>query len=353
MIQTQRHNDLRSVTAGIMLLLLLVACGIDTSQTLIPPTIQAAITLTAPVTQTPTLTATMEPTFAYWATAQDATFSAESIQSDATQQAIFDLSAQFPQLCGFDQEGTSISPDGEWIANDCRFMEGVFRVFRTSGDQVWDVPYSAVMKYYPEFIGSVRALHWSHDGNTLYFTSSSCCADTDAISNGDALYRLDLQSGDWAVITEGPFSYYSFSPDGEDLLYVVNSYSGKRSSVRLHFLELGTGHEDLIDVEGFEQAGWAVWRPDGRKIALRAQTGSLYSDDRKDALIVVDVQTHKSQTVIPLTAEGLAVTGWSNDDLLTIRRANVMEYNDYYVNVFEIIFYDLKNNSFVTPIPTP
>jgi len=39
--------------------------------------------------------------------------------------------------------------------------------------------------------------------------------------------------------------------------------------------------------------------------------------------------------------------------VLTIRRANVMEYNDYYVNVYDVVLYDLKTNQFVGLTPTP
>jgi len=295
----------------------------------------------------------MDPTFAYWATAQEAMFSAEYTQVATTKEAVLAFATQFPQLCGFTTEAVSVSPNGEWIAADCWLSGDYFRVFQTHGDQVWDVPYSAVMKYYPNFIGSMNALHWSPDGSTLYFTSSSCCADIDSMSNGGALYRLDLQTGVWELMIAGSFNYYSFSPNGKYLLYILDSQAGKSNSVRLHLLALRTGNEETIVADGFEQAGWAVWKQDGQKIALAAQTGSLYSDDRKDALIVADLQKLEWQTVIPLSEDRLAVKGWSNDDILTIRRANVMEYNDYYVNVFEIVFYDLKNNLFITPTPAP
>jgi WD40 repeat protein len=296
-------------------------------------------------------TGTMEPTLAYWATAQQGRFNAESTQVAETQQAISALSAQYSQMCGYQLYGVSISPDGNWIATDCRFDGDFFRVFQTHGNQVWDVPYSVVMKYYPEFIGSVRALHWSPDGKTLYFTSSSCCADTDVITNGDALYRFNLQTGDWDLVIDGVFSYYSFSPDNESLLYILNTKADKNNSVRLHLLELRTGNVDLIDVDGFEQAGWAVWKQDGQKIGLIAQTGSLYSDDREIALMVVDLQKLKSQTVIPLTEDGLTIEDWSNGDILTIRRSNVRKYHDFHVNIFDVMIYDLKNTSFITPTP--
>jgi len=350
-MQTQRRTYYLSIAAG-MVIVLLVACGIDSSQTLTPPATEATATPSNLVTKIPTATATMEPTFAYWATAQEATFSAESTQSTANQQAIFDLAAQFPQLCGFDREGVSISPNGEWIAADCRFSGDFFRAFQTHGNQIWDVPYSAVMKYYPKFIGSVRALHWSPDGNAVYFASSSCCADTDAVTNGEALYRLDLQTGDWMVITEGPFSYYSFSPDGGRLIYLVNNQASANDFLRLHLLDLDIDKEDFIDVDGFGQ-GWVAWKEDGQKIALLAKTGNIYDENMKFSLVIVDLRNKNQQPLILNMEDSLTIIGWSNEDVLTIRRANVMEYNDYYVNVYDVVLYDLKTNQFVGLTPTP
>jgi hypothetical protein len=344
----------------LMVVALLISCERNNPEILIPPTFTkeniatvANQTVETPTITLPSPTGTIEPTLAYWATAQAATFHAQSIQMAATQQAIFAMATQHTQMCGYQLGGVSTSPDGNWIATDCRFDGDFFRVFQTHGNQVWDIPYSVVMKYYPEFIGSVHALHWSPDGKTLYFTSSSCCADTDVITNGDTLYRFNLQTGDWDLVIDGVFSYYSFSPDSESLLYILNTKADKNNAVRLHLLELRAGNVDLINVDGFEQAGWAVWKQDGQKIGLIAQTGSLYSDDRKIALIVVDLQKLKSQTVIPLTEDGLTIEAWSNDDILTIRRSNVRKYNDFHVNIFDVMIYDLKTNLFIAPTPLP
>lgn len=357
-IITGRKRNSYSLAVAFIVIVLLASCGINTFQT--PVTIVSSTENTpTQVKQTAevavasqTLTGTMEPTFAYWATAQESGFDAQSTQVVETKQAISDLSAQYSQMCGHQLEGVFTSPDGNWVASDCRFDGDFFRVFHTRGNQIWDVPYSAIFEFYPEFLGSVRALHWSSDGNYLYFSNSSCCADTDATTNGDALYRLNLQTGDWILLIPGIFNYYSFFPDGNRLVYLLNNQAGVNKLIILHLLDLDTGQEELIDVGNFEKA-WVVWNHDGMQLALTAQTGNAYSDDRKFALVVVDLLQKKSQTIIQLTKAGLGVTAWSNDDILTISRSTVMEDNGYYVNAVDVMFYDLKINRFVTPTSLP
>jgi len=295
-------------------------------------------------------TGTMEPTFAYWATAQESRFDAQHAQIAETKQAILGLATTYPQLCGFENEGVSVSPDGNWVASDCRVAGDFFRIFQTHGNLIWNISYSEIFEFYPEFLGSVHVLHWSADGNYLYFANRSCCADIDAETNGDALYRLNLQTGDWKLLIPGIFNYYWFFPDGQRLLYILNNQAG--GFVRLHLLDIKTGKEELMDVGNFEQA-WVVWNHDGMRLALTTQTGSAYTDDSKFALVVVDLLQKKSQTIIQLTEDGLGVTAWSDDDILTINRWNVMEYNGDYVSTFEAVFYDLKINQFVKPTSVP
>jgi WD40 repeat protein len=295
----------------------------------------------------------MEPTFAYWATAQQSGFDVEYTRVAETKQAIFSLATSYPQVCGFENEGVSVSPDRNWIAMDCRYAGDFFRVFQTNENRIWDIPFSAIFEFYPEFLGSVRALNWSGDGDYLYFANRSCCADTDAETNGDALYRLNLQTGDWKLLISGIFNYYWFFPDGQRLLYILNNQAGANNFVRLHLLDIKTGEEELMDVDNFEQA-WVVWNHDGMRLALIAQTGDAYTDNRKFTLVVVDLLQKKPQTIIPLTEDGLGVTAWSDDDILTINRSNVMEYNGDYVNfIREVVFYDLKINQFVKPTSVP
>jgi len=356
----QKRNYYLSV-AALLVIVFLVSCGInkfETPITLIPAmgsvTIEAKQTAEIATASQPLVnpTGTMEPTFAYWATAQESRFDAQYTQIAETEQANFGLATNYPQMCGLLRDGVSVSPDGNWVASDCRIYGDFFRVFQTHGNLIWNIPYSAIFEFYPEFLGSVHVLHWSSGGDYLYFSNSSCCADNDATTNGDALYRLNLQTGDWILLIPGIFNYYSFFPDGQRLVYLLNNQPGVKKLISLHLLDIDTGKEELIDVGNFEKA-WVVWNHDGMRLALATQTGNAYSDDRKFALVVVDLLQKKSQTIIQLTEDGLGVTDWSDDDILTISRSSVMEYNEYYVNTIDVVFYDLKINQFVEPTSIP
>jgi len=347
---------------ALMMLALLISCGTSNSET---PVTVIATKVSVPMetkqtTVTPTAsqilvspTASMEPTFAYWATAQQVRFDAEYTRVAETKQAISIFVKQYPQMCGFQLEGVFISADGEWIASDCKFDVGGFRVFQTHGSLVWDIPYSKIFPYYPDFVGGVQPLHWSVDGNYLYLATWSCCPDIDSMGNGNDLYRLNLKTGNWELMITGNFHYYSFSPDGRKLAYTPNNQMDADNSVTIHILDLDTNKEELIYLGNFEQASVITWKQDGTQLVLIAQNGSLYSDNRKFALIVADLQKKRAYIVIPLGEDGLGIKAWSDNDVLTISRSNVMEYNGYYVNVFDTVYYDLEINQFVTPAIVP
>lgn len=342
------------LATSIIVIAILPACRTSNSTSYITrtPTEKVTYTPSKQITKTPELSETMEPTLAYWATAQEERFDSDNTRIAETKQAIFSLATNYPQLCGFQVEGVSISPDGNWIATDCRFDGDYFRVYQAHGNKIWDIPYSAIFEYYPEFLGSVRILHWSVDGNYLYFANSSCCADIDAWTNGDALYRLNLQDGEWILLIPGSFNYYSFSPNGQLLIYLLNNQAGVNRPIQLHLFNMVTGEEELIDTSNFEMAA-IDWKQDGQKIALIAQTGNIYDDNRRFSLVVVDLQNKKSQVVILNTENGLSVKSWSNDDILAINRSSAVDYNGYYINTFDSIQFDLKNNQFTTPISVP
>lgn len=292
-------------------------------------------------------TGTMEPTLAYWATAQENKFNSIYTQIAETKVAINGLATRFPQLCGFDTEGVFVSPTGEWIANDCRYFTDEFRVFQTDSSALWIIQLSDLFENYPNDAGSVDAFHWSIDGNFLYFTNLACCPDVDTLRTGDTLFILNLQTGDWESLIEGHFNYYSFSPDDQYLTYIVNNQANANKSIDLQVWKQSTGEKTSIRIGEFEQAGYAVWKQNGSQLALTAQTGNMYDDNRKHSLVIIDLLRGTSNIIMLNSPDPPYVIAWSHNDILTIRVNKTTEQGDYYIGYYDTLYYDLKTNQFL------
>jgi len=353
MNKSEHHYYLLAIS--IIVIVFLIACGTSNSSSPMTPLPTKEVTFTPfkQIVNTPASTRTMEPTLAYWATAQEERFETERIQIAETKQAIFSLATNYPQMCGYQFEGVFVSPGGKWIASNCKFDSAGFRVFQTYGNLVWEIPYSKIFPHYPDFVGGARALHWSAAGNYLYFATWACCPDIDSIGNGDNLYRLNLETGALKLMVTGNFHFYSFSPDGQKLAYTPNNQTEADNSVSIHILDLNTKKEEVSFVGDFDQVGIGAWKQNGRQLLLIAQNGSLYAADREFALVFVDLYKKESQVIIDFTEDVLYVTSWSEDDILTISRSSAVAYYGYYVNFNDLVFYDLKINQFITSTSVP
>lgn len=298
-------------------------------------------------TNTITPTHTMEPTLAFWATAQENQFNGIYTHIAETKAAIATLATQFPQNCVPDFEGVFESPNANWKAVDCPYLEGGgFHVFSTS-ENTWTIPYSEVFENYPNDSGSIDALHWSKDGNYLYFTNHPCCPHTDTLSNGNTLFVLNLQTGEWKSIIDGYFNYFLFSPVENRLVYIICSQANANTKIDLHVLDLSTGQEDIIHIGNFEQAGYGVWSPNGQQIALFAQKGNMYDENEKYSLVIMDLIKKTSNTIILDSLYAPQVINWSEDDVLTIKTHKLLEYGEnLFFNSHEISYYDLRSQRF-------
>jgi len=351
-----------SLSVAFIAIALLASCGINTFQTpvmvgstveIAPTQVKQTAEVAVPSESLTRPTAPMEPTLAYWATAQENRFNLIYTQISETKVAIFELATQFSQLCGFDTEGVFISPDGEWIANDCRYYTDEFRVFQKNGSILWIIPFSKLFINYPYDAGSVDALHWSRDGKHLYFTNSACCPHVDTLSTGDTLFIMNLQTGDWKPMMKGYFNYYTFSPVERHLVYILNNQASANNHVTLHVFDLITGEEQLINVGEFEQAGYATWKHDGLQLALTAQIGNIYDENRKYSLVTIDLQKRTSKTIILNSPDPPYIKDWSNDDVLTIQINKTTEHANYHIGHYDTLYFDLKTDQFMIPTTSP
>lgn len=334
----------------ITLTVILVSCKTSNSN---PPTVsfteintQTSLPI---ITNTLTPIPTMEPTLAFWATAQENQFNGIYTQIAETKVAISTLETQFPQYCVYDFEGVFKSPNEKWVAVNCPYLEGGALHVSSIFENTWVIPYSEVFENYPNDSGSIDALHWSKDGKYLYFTNDPCCSHADTLSNGDTLFVLNLQTGEWKPIIEGYFNYFLFSPNENRLIYIICSVANANTKIDLHLLDLSTRQEELIHIGNFEQAGYAKWSPNGEQIALFAQKGNMYDENEKYSLVIIDLIKKTSNVIILDALYPSYVINWSEDDVLTIKTNKLLEYGENMVfNSHEISYYDLKSQSFVS-----
>jgi hypothetical protein len=331
------------------LTIVLVSCGKSNSNT---PAVSPTKIITQPplptVTHTLSSTQTIEPTLAFWAIAQETQFSGIYTKIAETKVAISTLATQFPQDCVYDFEGVFKSPNEKWVAVNCPYLEGGALHISSFFENTWVIPYSEVFEYYPNDSGSIDVLHWSGDGKYLYFTNDPCCPHADTLSNGNTLFVLNLETGEWKSIIEGYFNYFSFSPVENRLAYIICSVADTNTKIDLLILDLSTGQEELIHIGNFEQAGRIKWSQDGEQITLLAQKGNMYDENEKYSLVIMDLIEKTSNVIILDSLSSPEVVNWSEDDVLTIKMHKVLQYSEnYFVNSHEVLYYDLKSQSFV------
>ncbi len=148
-------------------------------------------------------------------------------------------------------------------------------------------------------------LTFSRDGVFLYYTVKQ---PNNSIA---ALYRVDVQRGapvKLIVDVDGPVS---FSPDGQQIVFVRGSTTGERALIVAN--ADGTSEHKLASRIGFGafSFGGPAWSPDGKTIAC----GASFTDDSGRFMTVVGVNVTDG-SVNMLTKQRWRVVGrvwWVND----------------------------------------
>lgn len=142
-----------------------------------------------------------------------------------------------------------------------------FIISKISGEQLEDIH---PMIFAPDWITNFPSTtfkpdHWNHD--TLIFRAYTLpCPDyfLCVYRDGDALYKVDLESGEFSILLSPQSTSYAFSisPDGKYLGYV---YHGKPEAVYIR--DLASGEENqIVLTEIYERVGSFVWTPDSKEI---------------------------------------------------------------------------------------
>lgn len=259
---------------------------------------------------TPTPSATIDLTREAFYASQVPTIQAERTSSQRTQEARVTLNAAFPEACGY--EYPSVSPDGNWLADDC----GEFHVVSRDGQKKIVITHEELAP--PDSnVAYVIPYYWTKDSQYLYFTTRFCCADNEGSAEGP-LYRLDVQSSARVKIIDGGFNLYSFSSTGRRLLHIPNNQAGAGRPVRFHLIDLKSGEEQWLFLQNFELAYVNRWSADGTRFIITAKIGNIFEENRQYALFLVSLNDQSFTQLIPLSDHDVRAINWSSDDVLTI-----------------------------------
>lgn len=312
------------------------------TSTNLPGTPTATLLLPTATPQSPM--ATLDPTLEVVLTLYRQTQEAGEIEAQATAQALQSFEELFKGMCYYQ---SNLSPDGNWLAQDC-LSENKFQVIKKNALTVWTVEYKQIFESV-EGAGSISPVYWTKDGGYLYFSRLDCCADNDTMSNGNMLYRMDLKNGQWKMVIDGYFNYYSFSPTSRRLLYILNDQAVTGNPLVVHVMDIISGSETKFDFPAFEQAGVVVWKEDGLQFAMTVKTGNVFDENELFSIVVIDLKEGSSKTIVADNKKALSVVQWSNDDVLTIEKHSY--YGQYY-DIAEQSYYDLNSQQWITPTPS-
>ncbi len=351
----------KSIFPFIVITFMLLGCG-GTVTTKVPAATITTIVAMPSAVATPsplsistskpsTATSTLNPTVQVAATLYKQTQDASNEKSQATQQAKDSFRKLFKGMCdNADYQTTDLSPDGNWLAQDC-FREK-FQVIGKDNSVIWVVKYDQIFETEDSY-GAIFPVHWTSDGSFLYFSQFSCCADNDTMTNGNMLYRLDLKTGDWKMVMGGYFNHYSFSPTGRRLLYIINDQAATGNPLVIHIQDLNSGAEKEFTFPEFEQAGYVLWNDDGTRLAITTKTGNIFEENQLFSIVEINIKDDTSKVLLLNNKGKVWVTNWSDNDILTIEKYSYYGTDNQYYEIAEQIYYDLNSNEFTTSTTSP
>lgn len=215
---------------------------------------------------------------------------------------------------------TSISPDGQWIA------EGIQASPKLEAYQTENVD---VLMFYTRLIlqsidgkklwtivdeweevglgmGTLRPVHWSSDGRNFYYTNvyvpDGCGGGP--FNNGWDLHKVDLDTGAVSEVISKIDRWLAVSPDGTTVAYMWGG-------VVLYDLASGQERKVSIDI-GKEYTGKIVWSPDNKLLAVTlaiAVCDTLESAE-STSILLVDVASLEVQTVLSEDKRYLVAEEW-------------------------------------------
>jgi len=201
--------------------------------------------------------------------------------------------------------------------------------------------------FYPKF--------WSLDGKYLYLNAGRLLDSPDKIlGTSRGLSRLELNTGQLLVVLpaitddESTMYEFSFSPDGEYLMYTLASYS---TPIVISVININSGN--LINFPLPEQylgAGWISWSPFESKFIFNAVTNKQRGNLKKAALFIVNVDEENIHEILVDQEHLSLVLEWLGKDIVYLRWYDVVDFNQE--NQYRFLNIINGNLSIADP-PTP
>jgi hypothetical protein len=152
-----------------------------------------------------------------------------------------------------------------------------------------------------------RPLHWSGDGQYLYFTNAPTPDGCAVFANGEDLQQVDLKNGQVKEVVPKVAQVVSLSPDDQTLAYIPSG-----GTLRLILRSLATGAERQVDLSGEKdaQAGSIVWSPDTQVVILTVAIHPCDPSQWRYSVERIDTPTMALKTLIPNGRRSLRTIGW-------------------------------------------
>jgi hypothetical protein len=236
--------------------------------------------------------------------------------------------ASTPDLGELDvqEEWTSISPDGTWVARGlAAFPEGGdddhyytrLTVARSDYSQEWTVVDAGSQLALGYTIP--HPLCWSSDGRHFYYTNRPVPDGCAVFVNGSDLQRVDLSDGSVTEMVPAVGLWLSLSHDETTLAYV--GYGDRGLVLR----DLAIGDERQTAIEAAEEAedahlGHVVWSPDDEAVMLTvAMNACGPQEDRRHAIVRVDAGTLYQTTVVAQSDHLFITEAWPEPDRVLLK----------------------------------
>jgi hypothetical protein len=329
----------------------IAGCVSVTAEAVYPPATlnTAAITISPVKSLIPSKTLTPSPTLGL--TSQAATTMiagtriVQTAQSSETQEKIAAVNSEFLEIC--ESRNPSLSPDENWLAQDC--FSNQFMVSSRESSRTIVISYQEIMELTGDAmrISNVQPLFWTADGRYLFFTQHVCCIDTDAFGWDGALLRLNLNTGEAQVLISGHMNYFSFSPNGNTLIHIPNDHAGGGMPLIINIMDTKAWSQTRLLFSDYEQAGSLVWAPDESGFTLTTKIGNYYAGGEEFSVIVVDFSSGSSKIIFTQNSTFVGPVDWSEDNIVTlVESCNQLQVDDFNDCANQFMFYDLNAETF-------